>query len=50
MIFYFSGTGNSFYAAKKMADATGERLISISRALKKNNFPMSWLTMKKLAL
>ena len=38
MIFYFSGTGNSFYAAKKLAEATGENLISISQALKERQF------------
>ena len=38
MIFYFSGTGNSYYAAKKVAEATGEKLISISQALKERQF------------
>lgn len=32
MIFYFSGTGNSLYIAKCIADQTGERLVSISAA------------------
>ncbi|WP_410511304.1 EFR1 family ferrodoxin [Paenibacillus sp. BR2-3] len=32
MIFYFSGTGNSLYAAKTIARHTGEELISISTA------------------
>jgi ferredoxin len=32
MIFYFSGTGNSLYAAKSIANDTGEELISISAA------------------
>lgn len=31
MIFYFSGTGNSLYAAKNIAEAQGEKLISISK-------------------
>lgn len=33
MIFYFSGTGNSQYVAKRLSEATGERLISISGCL-----------------
>lgn len=32
MIFYFSGTGNSLYAAKMIALHTGEKLISIAEA------------------
>lgn len=34
MIFYFSATGNSQYAAEKIAAATGDRLISIGQALR----------------
>lgn len=34
MIFYFSATGNSQYAAEKIAEATGDRLISIGQALR----------------
>jgi ferredoxin len=30
MIFYFSGTGNSYYAAKLIGDHTGEELVNIS--------------------
>jgi len=30
MIFYFTGTGNSYYAAKKLAESTGERLINMA--------------------
>ncbi len=30
MIFYFSGTGNSYYIARKTADLLGERLVSIA--------------------
>lgn len=30
MIFYFSGTGNSLYAAKLIAQTQGEKLISIA--------------------
>lgn len=34
MIFYFSATGNSCHAAKKIADATGDKIISITDCLK----------------
>jgi len=33
MIFYFSGTGNTLWAARQIAEATGERLVSIAGAL-----------------
>lgn len=33
MIFYFTGTGNSLYAAKKLL-VDGERLINIAEAIK----------------
>jgi NAD-dependent dihydropyrimidine dehydrogenase PreA subunit/flavodoxin len=34
VIFYFSATGNSLYAARKLADATDDRLVSIGEALR----------------
>jgi ferredoxin len=34
MIFYYSATGNSFWAAKTIADTQGERMISVTAALK----------------
>lgn len=34
MIYYFSGTGNSKYAAEKLAVKTGDRAVSITDALK----------------
>jgi NAD-dependent dihydropyrimidine dehydrogenase PreA subunit/flavodoxin len=34
MIFYFSATGNSKYAAEKIAEATGDRVQSIGEALR----------------
>ncbi|MCL6460153.1 MAG: EFR1 family ferrodoxin, partial [Gorillibacterium sp.] len=37
MIFYFSGTGNSLYAAKTIAHHTGEELVSISAAENTSN-------------
>lgn len=30
MIFYFSGTGNSLYVAKKISETQGERLVSVA--------------------
>ncbi len=38
MIFYFSATGNSRHAAKRIADATGDRIITITECLKKGTF------------
>ncbi len=38
MTFYFSATGNSQYAAEKIAAATGDRLISIGQALRDGHF------------
>lgn len=34
MIFYFSGTGNSRFAAKKIGEAQGEKVISIAREVR----------------
>lgn len=36
MIFYFSGTGNSLYVAKKIAQYNNERLVSIAEEMKGN--------------
>jgi len=36
MIFYFSGTGNSLYAAKNISEAQGEVLISIAKEMDKS--------------
>ena len=33
MIFYFTGTGNSLWAAKALSEALGETLISIADEL-----------------
>ena len=35
MIFYFSGTGNSLWAARQVGEAFGERLISIADELRR---------------
>ena len=37
MIFYFTGTGNSLYAARKLADE-GEQIVSIVEALRSKVF------------
>jgi ferredoxin len=36
MIFYFTGTGNSYYAAQKIGEYMNERVISIADEMKKN--------------
>ncbi|MEL7656540.1 MAG: hypothetical protein AAGU75_11605 [Bacillota bacterium] len=33
MIFYFTGTGNSLYAAKSISEEQGDRLISIAKEM-----------------
>lgn len=38
MILYFSGTGNSKYAAKKIAEISNDEIISINQRLKENNY------------
>lgn len=38
MIFYYSGTGNSKYAAKRIADALGDTLLSMNERIKAGNF------------
>ena len=38
MIFYFTGTGNSLFAAQKLAEE-GEEIISIVEALRSKTFP-----------
>ena len=32
MVFYFSGTGNSYHVAKKLAEGLGEKMIDMARA------------------
>ena len=34
MVFCYSATGNSYWAAKALADALGERLVSVTDAMK----------------
>lgn len=38
MIFYFSGTGNSLYAAQKLSKNDGGKLIDIAKATREKNF------------
>ena len=38
MVFYFSGTGNSSYTAKRIAEAVGEELISIATSLRNGSY------------
>jgi len=40
-IFYFTGTGNSLYIAKRIQEKIGGELISIPKALKENRFEFS---------
>lgn len=42
MIFYFTGTGNSFYVANFIAHATGEKCIDIAAELKKKDTSMAY--------
>lgn len=41
MIFYFSGTGNSEYVARRLAEATGERCLSMADCLGKGECTFS---------
>lgn len=38
MVLYFSGTGNSRYVAKKIAEVSGDELVSIGQKLKSGDF------------
>lgn len=41
MVFYFSGTGNSKYVAHRLAQATGEKCISIADCMNNGKFSFS---------
>ncbi|NLM83267.1 MAG: 4Fe-4S binding protein [Clostridiales bacterium] len=41
MILYFTATGNSLYAAEKIAKATGDRLFDIGRAVRRGEYKVS---------
>lgn len=38
MIFYFTATGNSLFAAEKVAEATNDSLVSIGKALREESY------------
>lgn len=38
MIFYFSGTGNSYHAARKMAEGLHDRMVDIASAIQNKHF------------
>ncbi len=38
MIIYFSATGNSQYVAERIAQATGDRTVSITSCMKNHQF------------
>lgn len=38
MVFYFSGTGNSRYVAKKIAEVSGDEVISINQRLREQDY------------
>lgn len=38
MIFYFTGTGNSLYAAARLAHATADRVVSIAECMQQETF------------
>lgn len=38
MVLYFSGTGNSRYVAKKIAEISGDEIISINQRVKENDY------------
>ncbi|MDR1590332.1 MAG: EFR1 family ferrodoxin [Oscillospiraceae bacterium] len=38
MIFYFTATGNTQYAAERIAEATGDRLVSVGQALRSGSY------------
>lgn len=38
MIFYFSGTGNSLYVAKKLYENNGSQLVDITEAMHEKRF------------
>ena len=48
MIFYFSGTGNSLYAATVLADNVGDCIVDMSQALKSGNMSYRIRSSEKL--
>ncbi len=48
MIFYFTGTGNSYHAAKEMATATKDELVEISDAVKQKRYEYTLQTKERI--
>lgn len=48
MIYYFSGTGNSYAAAKKLAEGLGESLMDIAAAVQEGNYEYTLAEGEKL--
>ncbi len=48
MIYYFSGTGNSYAAAKTLAEALGEPLRDLAAAVQENDYTYTMKTGEKL--
>ncbi len=38
MVFYFTGTGNSYHTARVMAEVTKEEMVNISQAMKQQKY------------
>ncbi|MGB4590393.1 MAG: EFR1 family ferrodoxin [Clostridiaceae bacterium] len=47
MIFYFSGTGNSYYAAREISKGINEEIIDIAQAMKNKQFDFKLRTGEK---
>lgn len=48
MIFYFSGTGNSYHTARKLAEGLGDRLVNMAEAAKAGNYAYTLAPGEKL--
>lgn len=48
MIFYFSATGNSQYIAQRLAEVTGETLVSITECLKNHKYTWELLPAERV--
>ena len=50
MVFYFSGTGNSRHVARRIAQATGDKAISMARCLREETFTFSLSRNERIGL